>query len=91
MSTKEIAGKVQKLRKLQAQADGIKEQIEALEAEIKAEMAERGTDELKAGVFTVCWKAVTSKRFDTASFKKDQPLLYELYRKASTTRRFTVA
>jgi len=38
--------------------------------------------------YTVSWKNVSSTRFDSAAFKKDNKALYEQYAKESTSRRF---
>ena len=44
----------------------------------------------RVGRFTVGWKNVTTKRFDTKLFEKTNPDLYSQYVKESQSRRFTV-
>lgn len=40
--------------------------------------------------YTVSWKPVTTERFDSKSFKEQEPELYKKFVKSSTSRRFTV-
>ena len=39
---------------------------------------------------TVSWKPISSERFDSKTFKEEQPELYSKYTKTSTSRRFSV-
>lgn len=91
MSTNEITAKVRKMKKLQAKAAELDAEIKAIQDEIKAEMLTMGADELKAGEFKIRYAAVTSNRFDTASFKKMYEALYRQFTKQTTSRRFSVA
>ena len=91
MSTNEITAKVRKMKRLQAKADELNDEIKAIQDEIKAEMLTMGADELKAGEFKIRYAAVTSNRFDTASFKKMYAALYQQFTKPTTSRRFLVA
>ncbi len=91
MSTNEITAKVRKMKKLQAKAAELDAEIKAIQDEIKAEMLTLGADELKAGEFKIRYAAVTSNRFDTASFKKMYAALYQQFTKPTTSRRFLVA
>ena len=38
----------------------------------------------------VSWKPISSERFDSKTFKEEQPELYSKYTKTSTSRRFSV-
>ena len=40
--------------------------------------------------YTVSWKPVTTERFDSKSFKEQEPELYKKYVKSSSSRRFSV-
>lgn len=91
MSTNEITAKVRKMKRLQAKADDLNAEIKAIQDEIKAEMLTLGADELRAGEFKIRYAAVTSNRFDTASFKKLYGALYQQFTKQTTSRRFSVA
>ena len=91
MSTNEITAKVRKMKKLQAKAAELDTEIKAIQDEIKSELDALGTDELRAGEFKIRYAAVTSNRFDTASFKKMYAALYQQFTKQTTSRRFSVA
>ena len=49
-------------------------QLEVLQAEIKQEMKNRGTDETTVGNWIVRFKAVASNKFSSKQFKADHPL-----------------
>lgn len=91
MSTNEITAKVKKLKRLQAKADNLNTEIKAIQNEIKAELEAQNIEELKAGEYKIRYAAVTSKRFDTAAFKKLYSALYNQFVKTTTSRRFTIA
>lgn len=91
MTYKEIEAKLKELKELKVLAEELKDQIETLEDQVKAEMTEQKTDTLKAGAFKATWKPYTSNRFDSGAFKKTHAELYKQYCKATVTKRFTVA
>lgn len=91
MTNKEITAKVQELKELKVLAEELKNQITALEDEVKAEMTAQNTDTLLAGAFKVTWKTYTSSRFDSSAFKKTHEELYKQYTKEYTAKRFLVA
>lgn len=91
MSTSELTAKVRKLKRLQAKADELKDEITAIQDELKAIMTAQNVEEMKAGTFKIRFIPVTSNRFDTAAFKKTHLDLYNQYIKQTTSRRFSVA
>lgn len=91
MSTTEITTKVRRMKKLQAKAEELSDEIAAIQDELKAIMTEQGTDELKAGMYRIRYALITSSRFDSKAFRASYSALYEQFLKPSTTRRFTVA
>ena len=91
MSMNELTVKVKELKELKAYAEQIADEIAALEDTIKAEMTARDTEEMTVDVFKIRWSKVTSKRFDTAAFKKTHADLYEQYSKQTESRRFSIA
>ena len=89
MSNNTMESKVRELVELKKMAVELDAEITAIEDEIKAVM---GEDEvLLAGPFKVLWSKITSQRFDTSLFKKNNPTLAKDYIKTITSRRFTVA
>lgn len=91
MSANEMESKIKELRELRRMADEIAAEIETLQDAIKSEMTARNTDTLTGADWKVTWKAVTSKRFDSAAFKKTHGELYEQYTKETTSKRFLIA
>jgi len=91
MSSNEMESKIKELRELRRMADEIAAEIETLQDAIKSEMTARNTDTLTGADWKVTWKAVTSKRFDSAAFKKTHSELYEQYSKETTSKRFLIA
>ena len=91
MSTNELNAKAKKLKALKAREAEIAEQITAIENEIKAEMTERGVEELSVGVLKIRWTKVVSNRLDTTALKKAIPDIVALFTKPTETRRFTIA
>lgn len=59
-----------------------------LENQVKEIMKE--AERARVGRFSISWKNVTTKRFDTKLFEKTNPDLYSQYVKESQSRRFTV-
>ena len=68
-----------------------KREREALEAEVKAYMAETGQTELIGDEHKATYKEVVSNRFDSTAFKRDHADMYESYKKPSSSMRFTFA
>ena len=91
MSTNEITAKVKRMKKLQAKAQDLNDEISAIQDELKALMTEQKAEELKAGEYKIRYVAITSSRFDSKSFKESYSALYEQFLKPSVTKRFSVA
>lgn len=91
MSERMILNRLKKLKALESQRAALDEQMEAIKAEIKADMEARGTDELRSGDFIVRWKEIVSNKFDSKRFAQEHKALYEKYLKPAVSKRFTVA
>lgn len=91
MTYKELEAKAKELKELKMMAEELADQIAELEGEVKAEMAAENKDTLLLGTVKITWKAYTSNRFDSKSFKATHEELYKQYCKEMVTKRFTVA
>lgn len=89
MSTQEIVNKVKELRELQALIEEAQAEAETIKDTIKANMG--GSDMLVAGEYKITWKAVESRRLDTAALSKALPELAAQFTKTTTVRRFCIA
>ena len=91
MGQNELLRTIHDLKGLKQMKEELEAEIAAAEGAIKSEMTARGVDELKVGVFKVCWTKITNKRFDTTAFKNAHADVYDLFSKAVETRRFSIA
>ena len=91
MSTTEITTKIEDLKELEALIEEAQAEAETLRDAIKAEMLNRGTEELEAGQYIIRWTSVLSNRFDTTGFKKIYGDLYKEFTKQVSSRRFSIA
>lgn len=91
MTERMIENRVNRLRELEAQQKELEAQAEAIRAELKADLDEKGVDELKTKNFILRWKEIISNRLDGKALKATLPDVYGQFCKASTSRRFTIA
>ena len=70
MGNNEMLRKVELLTEYEAAIEEMKAEAEEIRNSIKAEMDERGTEELQIGQFIVRFTNVVSSRFDTKRFKE---------------------
>jgi predicted phage-related endonuclease len=91
MSQNEIVAKIEQLKEWEAILEEAQNEVEALRDCIKAQMLERGTEELQAGTYIIRWTSVLSNRFDSTAFKREHADLYKEFTKQVASRRFTIA
>lgn len=91
MTDRQIKNRIEKLDAIAAQQKALEEQAEAIRNEIKADMEEKGVDEISAFGRIARWKEIISNRFDNKAFKAEHAEMYNLYTKQSSSRRFTTA
>lgn len=91
MGINELTIKVNDLRELRRMAEEISAEIETIQDAIKEHMAAAGVDTIAGTDYKITRKAVTSSRFDTTAFKKDNPEIAAAYTRTTTARRFTIA
>lgn len=92
MGNNEMIKKVELLVEYEAAIEEMKAEAEEIRNSIKAEMDERGTEELQIGQFIVRFTNVVSSRFDTKRFKeKFGADVYKAFTKEVQSRRFSIA
>ena len=91
MTERMIENRVKRLQEIEAQQKELETATEAIQAELKADMEEKGLDELKTQNFILRWKEIISNRLDSKALKAALPDVYGQFCKASTSRRFTIA
>lgn len=91
MTEKMIENRIKKLQAIEAQQKELDVAADAIRAELKADLEEKGLQELKTKNFIVRWKEIVSSRLDGKALKAALPDVYSQFCKTSTTRRFSVA
>lgn len=92
MTNRMIENRVKKIQELEQKKAEIETEIEKLKDELRADLEEKGVDEIKTERGTVVrWKEVVSNRFDSKLFKTDFPKMYDQYTKPNVSHRFTWA
>ncbi len=91
MSLNEMITKIEALQEMEAFMEEIKNEAETLRDAIKADMMEKGLEEMEAGKYIIRWTPVLSNRFDTTGFKKAYGELYKSFTKQTASRRFTIS
>ena len=90
MSTNELVAKIKALNEWETLMEEAKAEADAIRDSIKAEMVERGTEELIAGSYIIRWTSILSQRFDSTAFKKVMPDVYKIFTKQVASRRFSI-
>lgn len=91
MTERMIENRIKKLQAIEAQQKALEEQAEALRAELKSDLEEKGLDELQTANFLIRWKEIASNRLDSKALKATFPDIYNQFVKQISSRRFTVA
>lgn len=91
MSVDEMDRKVKELRELRRMQDELTAEIEAIQDTLKGHMDAHGMDTLLGMDWRITWKAVTSKRLDTAALRKAMPDVAQAFTRETTTKRFVLA
>lgn len=76
MTEEMIENRVKKLQAIEAQQKDLEAQAEAIRAELKADMEEKGVEELRTPNFILCWKEIISSRLDGKALKAALPDVY---------------
>ena len=91
MTEKMIENRVKKLRAIEAQQKELEAQADAIRAELKADLEEKGVDELKPPNFILRWKEIITARLDGKALKAALPDVYGQFCRSTCSKRFTIA
>lgn len=91
MTDRTLNGHITEALALKAKIKALQEKLDSHTDKIKDAMTDRGITEYTHKDSKISYKAITSKRFDTTAFKKENPELAAEYIKESTAMRFTMA
>ncbi len=91
MTERMIENRIKKLTVLEEQIAQLQDQADMIKGELKADLEEKGLDELKTKNFLIKWKEIVSNRLDGKALKAALPEIYSQYCRPTCNRRFTVA
>ena len=91
MTERMIENRIKKLSTLEEQIAQLQAQADAIKSELKADLEEKGLDELRTKNFLIRWKEIVSNRLNGKALKAALPEIYNQFCEPATTRRFTVA
>lgn len=88
MTNQEINDKIKEIRKLEAEAEKIKQSVDAIKDELKSEMDDRKVEKLSTGLHNIFYTVLEQKRVDNDKLKAEG--LYEKFLKKTTSLRFQI-
>lgn len=91
MTERQIENRIKKLQAIEVQQKELEAQAELLKAELKADLEDKGLDELKTSNFIIRWKEIVSERLDGKALKTALPEIYRQYCRQASSKRFTIA
>ncbi|MBQ8814114.1 MAG: hypothetical protein IJZ85_06450 [Lachnospiraceae bacterium] len=91
MTERQIENRIKKLQAIEVQQKELEAQAELLRAELKADLEDKGLDELKTSNFIIRWKEIVSERLDGKALKTALPEIYRQYCRQASNKRFTIA
>lgn len=92
MSNKEMLKKVELLNEYEVMLDELKAEADEIRNDIKAEMEERGVEEMEVEQYMVRYTSVLTTRFDTKRFKEAMGAdVYNAFTRQVASKRFSIA
>lgn len=91
MTERMLKNRIDKLDAIAAQQKSLDEQAEKIRNEIKADMEQKGVDEISAFGRIARWKEVISNTFDSKALRAALPDVHSQYTKTRNSRRFTIS
>lgn len=76
MTERMIENRVKKLSTLETQIAQLQKQADVIKGELKADLEEKGLDELQTKNFLIRWKEIISNRLDGKALKAALPEIY---------------
>lgn len=90
MSINEMDAKAAEYFALQEQIEQLQAEAEAIKDSLEAVMVDRATEELEGHGWRATWHNTVTNRFDSSAFKKAHADLYTAFCKPTTGTRFTL-
>lgn len=90
MGNKAYLNRVRKIMELEKEIKELQAQVDGIKDEIKSDMRASESDEVDLGDYVIRYRAVTSNRFDSTAFKKAHSKMYAAFCNQTTSMRFTI-
>lgn len=90
MTNKELDAKIIELKNWESEVDKITQIINEIKDELKAECENRQEEEIRTDTFVIRYKNISSNRFNTSLFKKENAALYAMYLTESISKKFSI-
>ena len=90
MSERMLLNRIKKYKDLEAQRTAIEKEMEALKADLLADMQEKGLEEQKAGNWVIRWTKVLTNRLDSKALMAELPELAARFTRQTESRRFSI-
>ena len=91
MTNRRIERRIAKIMELEAQIAELTAEVDSIKDELKADLEERGLEEIAVKNYVVRWRTVQTNRLDGKALQKALPDIYRQFLKPCTSRRFTIA
>lgn len=91
MSSTELISLVEQYRETQQLIEAAQAELEAIKAQVTAEMDRRGVSQMDAGTHRIRLQQVATSRLDSKALRAAVPDLAARFIRQTTTRRFIVA
>ena len=90
MTERMIENRIKRLSALEEQIAQLQEQAEEIKAELKADLDEKGVQELRTKNFLIRWKEIISNRLDGKALKEALPEIYSSIKKKPLSKPVTL-
>lgn len=90
MSERMLLNRIKKYKELEARKKALEEEMEAVKADLLADMEAKGLEEQKAGNWVIRWTKVLTNRLDSKALKAELPELAARFTKQTESRRFSI-
>ena len=91
MTEKMLRNRIEKLDMIAAQQKALEAQAEAIRNEIRADMEQKGVDEISAFGRVARWKEIVNNRLDGNALKAVFPDIAGQFTRQTISKRFTIA
>lgn len=90
MTERRIERRLNRLAEVEAQIAELQAEADSIKDELKADMEEKGLEEMTCRDKVIRWRTICTNRLDGKALKQAHPRIYAKFLVPQTSRRFTV-